>query len=136
MKKIIITGTSRGIGLEMVKLFAEQGHQVLALSRNEEPVKQLALQNVTTFPFDIQQKEDLESVKSFLQKEWKTVDVLINNAGKLVNKPFTEISYTELEEVYKVNVFGVFTLSQLVIPFMNTKGHVVTVSSIGGVQVV
>ena len=134
MKKIIITGTSRGIGLEMVKLFAEQGHQVLALSRNEEPVKQLALQNVTTFPFDIQQKEDLESVKSFLQKEWKTVDVLINNAGKLVNKPFTEISYTELEEVYKVNVFGVFTLSQLVIPFMNTKGHVVTVSSIGGVQ--
>lgn len=134
MKKIIITGTSRGIGLEMVKLFAQKGHHVLALSRNEEPVQKLQLNNVTTFPFDIQKEEDQEKVKNFIQQEWKTVDVLIHNAGKLVNKPFSEISYTELEEVYKVNVFGVFTLSQLVVPFMDKNGHVVTVSSMGGVQ--
>jgi len=58
MKHIIITGTSRGMGLEMVKIFAEMGHNILALSRNDEPVKSLGLKNVTTFPFDIQKSED------------------------------------------------------------------------------
>ena len=51
-KTVIITGTSRGIGFELVKLFANQGHQVLALSRNEEPVADLNLPNVKTFAFD------------------------------------------------------------------------------------
>jgi short-subunit dehydrogenase len=110
------------------------GHKVLALSRNDEPVNSLGLKNVTAFPFDIQKEEDQNKVKDFVQNNWNKVDALINNAGKLVNKPFEEINYQELEEVYKVNVFGVFTLTQLVLPFMQKGGHVVTVSSMGGVQ--
>ena len=53
MKHIIITGTSRGIGFELVKLYANAGHQVLALSRNSQPITNLGLSNVTAFSFDL-----------------------------------------------------------------------------------
>ena len=59
MKRIIITGTSRGIGFEMVKLLAQQDCEILALSRNDQPVKELNLDNVTTFSFDLSSAEDL-----------------------------------------------------------------------------
>ena len=62
MSKIVITGTSRGIGFEMVKIFAEQGHEVLALSRNNEPVKKLSLDQVNALAFDITSVSEIESV--------------------------------------------------------------------------
>ena len=60
MANIIITGTSRGIGFELVKLFAQEGHQVLALSRNVRPVDDLGLSNVHAFPFDLGNPSDLK----------------------------------------------------------------------------
>ncbi|WP_318343054.1 SDR family oxidoreductase [Flagellimonas baculiformis] len=133
MANIIITGTSRGIGFELVKLFAEEGHHVLSLSRNAGPVQDLQLPNVHAFPFDLGNPNDYEKLKDFL-KEWDTVDVLINNAGRLLNKPFLEITPKEFEDVYKVNVFGVAEMTKTVLPKMGKKGHVVTISSMGGVQ--
>ena len=62
------------------------------------------------------------------------VDVLINNAGSLLNKPFSETTVQEFENVYKVNVFGVAEMTKTVLPMMGQEGHVVTVSSMGGVQ--
>ena len=52
MANIIITGTSRGIGFELVQLFAQEGHNVLALSRNSQRIADLDLPNVHAFPFD------------------------------------------------------------------------------------
>lgn len=134
MKKVIITGTSRGIGYEAAKLFADAGHQVLALSRNADPIQSLNHKNIYTFPFDIGKVNDLEQMVRFIEDEWKEVDVLINNAGKLVSKPFSETSYEDFEEVYKVNVFGVAEVTRLVLPFMKKGSHVVTISSMGGIQ--
>ncbi|MBQ4915998.1 SDR family oxidoreductase [Maribacter sp. MMG018] len=134
MAKVIITGASRGIGFEMAKLFANENHEVLALSRNEKPIKKLEDRNIRTFPFDISKKDDLNMLQAFLEKEWKEVDVLINNAGKLLNKPFSETSVEEFREVYEVNVFGVAAITRLVAPLMGKNGHVVTCSSMGGVQ--
>ncbi|MEL6976251.1 MAG: SDR family oxidoreductase [Bacteroidota bacterium] len=133
MANIIITGTSRGIGFEMVKQFADEGHQVLALSRNAQPILDLALENVTAFPFDLSNGESFTQLEATLQS-WNTVDVLINNAGSLVNQPFLEMSMEDFERVYQVNVFGVAKITQAVLPKMNKKGHVVTISSMGGVQ--
>ena len=133
-KFVIVTGASRGIGFELIKLFADAGHKVLALSRNHLPVEALKHKNITSFSFDLTKSEDVEKLSSFLKNEWKKVDILINNAGKLINKPFTEISSNEFEEVYKVNVFGVAEVTKVVLPFMPKNGHVVTVSSMGGVQ--
>ena len=133
MANIIITGTSRGIGFETVKLFAQEGHQVLALSRNEKPVKDLNLPNVHSFSFDLGDPKDFDKLKEFL-KQWHVVDVLINNAGRLLNKPFSETTAEEFESVYKVNVFGVAEMTKTVLPMMGQEGHVLTVSSMGGVQ--
>lgn len=134
MKKVIITGTSRGIGFEMAKLFAKEGHQVLALSRNEQPIADLQHPNIHAFSFDICKREDLKKVTDYIAKNWSSVDVLINNAGKLLNKPFAETSSQEFAEVYKVNVFGVAELTRLILPFMDIGSHVITISSMGGIQ--
>lgn len=134
MANIIITGSSRGIGFELTRLFADEGHQVLALSRNEEPIKALKHPNVTCFSFDISNRSHLERMWKFIEDQWDTVDVLINNAGKLLNRPFLETTTNDFEEVYKVNVFGVANITKTILPKMGKKGHVVTISSMGGVQ--
>lgn len=134
MKNIIITGTSKGIGFELVQLFSNAGHNILALSRNSNPISNLHLNNVTLFPFDLCRLEDYKKVKTFISSEWKHVDILINNAGILLNKTFAETSMQDFEDVYKTNVFGVAEITRTVIPFMKKDGHVVTISSIGGVQ--
>lgn len=134
MKHIVITGTSRGIGLELVKYVAEAGHRVLALSRNENPVRDLNLKNVTSFGCDITEGEHLEKVSKYLKEHWQQVDIVINNAGAIVNKPFTEIPVDQFEKIYKTNVFGVVGLLQRTLPFMKNGSHVLTISSMGGVQ--
>ena len=134
MKNVIITGTSRGIGFELAKQFAENGHQVLALSRNTKPLQEFNHKNITVISVDLSVNSDLEKVTDFIKKKWKHVDILINNAGKLINKPFTDLSSDDFLEVYKVNVFAVAELTKLMIPFMAKGSHVVTVSSMGGVQ--
>lgn len=133
-KNIIITGTSRGIGFELVQLFAKAGHKVLALSRNEKPIRNLKLEHVTCFSFDLNDGGAYQSVVDFVEAEWGKVDVLINNAGAILNKPFAETTITDFETVYKTNVFGVSELTRKVLPFMEKGGHVVTISSMGGVQ--
>jgi len=133
-KNIIITGTSRGIGFELVHLFANQGYNVLALSRNAQPINNLHFENITSFSFDLSKPEDYKKVQEFVQKEWKHVDILINNAGTLLNKPFQETSIQDFEYVYKTNVFGVAEMTRIVVPFMRHNSHVVTISSMGGVQ--
>ncbi|WP_028887408.1 SDR family NAD(P)-dependent oxidoreductase [Tenacibaculum ovolyticum] len=134
MKNIVITGTSRGIGFELAQQFANEGHNVLALSRNTEPLKKINHKNITTISVDLSNNEDLKKATTFIKKEWKTVDILINNAGKLINKPFTDLTTIDFEEVYKVNVFAVAELTRQLIPFFTKGSHVVTVSSMGGIQ--
>jgi len=133
-KNIIITGTSRGIGFELVHLFANQGYNVLALSRNAQPVNNLHFDNITSLSFDLCKIEDYNKVEKFIDEEWKHVDILINNAGALLNKPFAETSFRDFEEVYKTNVFGVSELTRITLPYMKQDGHVVTISSMGGIQ--
>jgi 3-oxoacyl-[acyl-carrier protein] reductase len=133
-KNIIITGTSQGIGFELVKLYANAGHHVLALSRNTEPISNLNLDNVTTFSFDLSNPVDYKKAEAFISSEWKQVDILINNAGILLNKPFAETTIEDFETVYKTNVFGVSEMTRIVLPFMKKDSHVVTISSMGGVQ--
>ncbi len=133
-KNIIITGTSRGIGFELVHIFAKQGHNVLALSRNAQPVANLHFDNIDSLAFDLSKSSDYKSVERFVKKEWEHVDILINNAGVLLNKPFSETTFDDFKSVYETNVFGVSEMTRIVIPFMKNNGHVITISSMGGIQ--
>ena len=134
MKNIVITGTSRGIGFELAQQFANQGHLVLALSRNTKPLEQINHSNITTISVDLSNENDIKKAVDFVSIKWKKVDILINNAGKLINKPFQQLTTQDFEEVYKVNVFAVAQLTKNLLPFMQQGSHVVTVSSMGGIQ--
>ena len=134
MKKVIITGTSRGIGFELAQQFAKNNFQVLALSRNKKPLDDLQLKNITTLSVDVCKQEDIEKVSNFIQENWQEVDILIHNAGFLINRPFENLTKNDFLRVYDVNVFGVAELTRICIPFLKKGSHVVTISSMGGIQ--
>jgi len=134
MKNVVITGTSRGIGFELAKQFAEEGHNVLAISRNTQPLEKVNHKNIKVISVDISNTDDLQKVKDFVDTNWKKVDIIVNNAGKLINKPFTDLTSQDFLEVYKVNVFAVAETIQILIPYLSKGSHVVTVSSMGGIQ--
>jgi NAD(P)-dependent dehydrogenase (short-subunit alcohol dehydrogenase family) len=133
MKKVIITGTSKGIGNELALQFAAAGHQVLCLSRTISQ-NLIGNANITCLSVDLSDEKQLTEVEIFLKTTWLTVDCLIHNAGVLVNKPFKDTTQTDFETVYKTNVFGVANLTRTALPFLQNGSHVVSISSMGGVQ--
>ena len=133
MKNIIVTGTSRGIGLELALQFAKAGHQVLALSR-KIPQALLGNENISCLSVDLSKESELQKVTDFLSSSWKHIDAVVHNAGSLLLKPFVETTQEDFESIYKVNVFGVANLTRICIPYLQKGSHVVTISSMGGVQ--
>ena len=133
MKNIIITGTSRGIGYELALQFANAGHHVLAISRKTAKGL-LANQNITCLSVDLSKENELIAVENFISQTWKQVDIIIHNAGSLINKPFAQTSQIDFENVYKVNVFGVANLTRICLSYMQKGSHVVSISSMGGIQ--
>lgn len=130
---IIITGTSRGIGFELALQFANAGHHVLAISR-KTPNSLLGNSNITCLSLDLSKENELIAVDNFISQTWKKVDIIIHNAGSLVNKPFGKTTQEDFENVYKVNVFGVANLTRICLPYLKKGSHVVSISSMGGIQ--
>ncbi len=133
MKNIIITGTSRGIGYELALQFAQAGHQVLAISR-KTPQSLIENENITCLSVDLGKEEDLIEVENFLARSWQQVDIVIHNAGSLLNRPFSQTFQEDFESVYRVNVFGVANLTRVCLPYLKKGSHVVSISSMGGIQ--
>lgn len=133
MKNIIITGTSRGIGFELALQFSKAGHNVLAISR-KIPQAFLGNKNITCLSVDLSDETEMKKVDNFLFHTWQKVDILIHNAGNLLLKPFSETSTEDFENVYKVNVFAVANLTRICLPYLQGGSHVVTISSMGGIQ--
>ncbi|WP_438965916.1 SDR family NAD(P)-dependent oxidoreductase [Flavobacterium sp.] len=132
-KNIIITGTSRGIGYELALQFANEGHNVLALSR-KTPKAFIEHKNITCLSVDLGLDSAIDEVENFIKDTFKKVDVLIHNAGALLHKPFEQITSSEFENIYKVNVFAVASLTRICIPYLQKGSHVITISSMGGIQ--
>ena len=134
MKNVVITGTSRGIGFELAQLFADNNFNVLALSRNDKTLKAIHHKNITTLAVDLTKEKSSTVVNDFIKNNWKQVDVLINNAGTLLNKEFETTTTEDFINVYNVNVFAVASLTQTLLPYFVKNTHVVTISSMGGIQ--
>ncbi|PBQ31755.1 short-chain dehydrogenase [Sphingobacteriaceae bacterium] len=138
---ILITGASKGIGFEMVNLLSKDPtNLIIAVSRNTDSLNKLVrtqnTHSILPIKADItkaaQQKKIFQTIKSLNIG----LDVLVNNAGQIVNKPFEKITEKELHAVYATNVFAPFTLIQTLLPLMSkkTRGHIVNIGSMGGFQ--
>jgi NAD(P)-dependent dehydrogenase (short-subunit alcohol dehydrogenase family) len=134
MKNIVITGASSGIGFELALKFASKEYQVLAISR-KIPDAFLKQSNISCLSIDITNTNELELIKQFvLKKGWTKIDAIIHNAGHLILKPFEETTLEDFENTYKVNVFGVASITKICLPFLQNGSHVVSISSMGGIQ--
>ncbi len=131
-KNIIITGTSSGIGFELVKIFSKKNHRVLALSRNNSKLRDLNLEGVHAVDFNLNDHDYFE-INQFI-KSVKKIDVLINNAGYLVNKPFSQTTLEDFNLVYSTNIISVAMLIKNTIDYMEKGSNVLNISSIGGIQ--
>ena len=129
---VVITGASRGIGYELVKLFLAEGHTVLAISRNEEKLKTLKIEGATILAFDLC-KDSFQPIVNAVSA-FGHIDILINNAGTLVNKPFEELTNDDINYVYNVNVFSIIKLTRDLMPSFSDDAHIINISSVGGVQ--
>ena len=132
-KNVIITGTSSGIGYELVKIFSEKNYEVLALSRDNSKLRSQNLSGVTSIDFDLTDYENYAELDEYL-KSSKKIDVLINNAGFLVNKDFEKTTIEDFKKIYSVNVFSVAMLIKYTIQYMCINSSIVNISSIGGIQ--
>lgn len=132
-KNVIITGTSSGIGYELVKIFSEKNYEVLALSRDNSKLRSQNLSGVTSINFDLTDYENYAELDEYL-KSFKKIDVLINNAGFLVNKDFEKTTIEDFKKIYSVNVFSVAMLIKYTIQYMSINSSIVNISSIGGIQ--
>lgn len=140
----IVTGASRGIGYELVKLLSAEGHRVAAVARSADKLEQLRQDCITAnpsatvipLPCDLDDEAAVNKLPKQIATYFESTDLLINNAGAIVNKPFLEITAAEFQRVYNVNVFAVARLIQHLLPLMSvkTRSHVVNISSMGGFQ--
>lgn len=132
MMTIVVSGASKGIGFQICLKAAAEGHRVIALSRNIRSLYNI--DNIHPFAVDLLNHKEIIGFVETIKSEFGGVDILINNAGSLINKPFAETTDEEFEAVYKVNVFAVVSLTRQFLPIINFKGHVVNISSMGGIQ--
>ena len=135
LKTIVVVGASRGIGKAMVDLFAKDANNhILALSRNVDKMNAAfsKYDNVKCHALDLNAK-DVRSKCSAIFSELESIDILINNAGLLVNKPFIELTREDFEDCYSVNVISVMETVQAALEKMNSA-HIVNISSVGGFQ--
>lgn len=135
---IIVTGASRGIGRELVKILALDGHNVLALSRSEKELASLSSNpgSIIVGVFDLTAQNMQQELEKILEEVgFGSWDVLVNNAGNLVNKLFGDLTLSDIQSCYQVNVIGVMQLMQVVLPKMNPDlAHCLNISSMGGFQ--
>ena len=131
-KTLVITGSSRGIGFAMVQQAIQAGHRIYALSRNIQPLKKIDLLN--PYAIDLSDENAVADFANRLKQEGVRIDALINNAGAFKNIPFSETTTAVFESIYRINVFGLASLTRMLLPLINSKGQVFNISSMGGVD--
>lgn len=136
-KKVVISGASSGMGRALAKKLDSQGHIVLAIARREDALQSLAekCQNLSYLAIDLSNSSGEEEVKAFLSS-WGKLDLLVNNAGQLINRAFLETRVEDFQAMFNIHVGASVRLIQWAYPYLlkSNKPHVVNISSMGGVQ--
>ena len=142
---ILITGASRGIGKGIARKIITSGdHHLFLISRNEKALENLKKEllqinpgtRVSVYPFDLTDAESVKHIRNRLSEEADRLDILINNAGAIVVKAFSEYSPGEIDIQFNVNYKAPALLISELLPLLRNSdaSHVVNISSMGGFQ--
>ena len=137
---ILITGASKGVGFELALQLAEQGHDVLALARSVDRLNELqnrsenANGSILALSIDIVNDDLSEKLIPEIDRYFEKLDVLVNNAGALVNKDFNKLTEEDLDLMMHTNVKAPFFLIRILKPYLKSGSHIVNIGSMGGVQ--
>lgn len=141
-KVVFVTGATSGIGKACAEMFASIGANILICGRRADRLDKLANElnkkykvKVFAFELDVRKFDDVQETINNLPKEWKKIELLLNNAGlsRGLNK-IQEGVLQDWEEMLDTNVKGLLYVSKTVIPLMlkNKKGHIINIGSIAG----
>ena len=141
-KTALITGGARGIGATTARLFAKEGAGVGVVDLRSEGLQEVADKakseglEIDTFVGDITQKDDVDRIVNEFVQKFGRIDILINNAGVVIPKPFFEKTVADWEKTLSVNLIGLFLCCQAAAKYMlqQKSGKIVNISSIRGID--
>lgn len=136
---VVITGASSGIGFQLARVFLKHQHSVLAIARNTKDLnelqKQYTAQQLVVLKADITNPLSYEIIAHEVKVKWNSqIDVLINNAGLLINKPFSSIDNLDFDALISTNIKAPFFLIQQLVQYMPAKAQILNIGSMGGFQ--
>jgi len=144
-KIVLVTGATSGFGKATAEIFASNNYNVIITGRRKERLEELKKEleekygvKIHSLCFDVRNREDAFSSISGLPDEWKTIDVLVNNAGLAAGRDhFDEASMEDWENMLDTNVKGLLYVSKAVLPFMTErkKGHIINLGSTAAKEV-
>ncbi len=136
-KTAIVTGASRGIGRATAEALAMKGCRVIAVARSEKPLAALEQEfedSIDSFACDLTKASQLEKLVDYIKENYRKIDILINNAGALINKPFEKLLRADWLYLFEANVLTAVELTKSVLTLLSENSHIVNISSMGGFQ--
>ncbi len=142
---ILITGASRGIGFYTARILSQNSkNKIIIIARNAEKLQELKNSaecinpNAQVFPIscDLSETNNLPKLITQISQIVDCLDIVINNAGLAIRKPFAETTTQEVQNLFATNFFSVAKLIELLIPLLSKSenAHVLNISSMGGFQ--
>lgn len=136
-KIVLVTGASKGIGMEITKMLSKKGYKVIAnYNKSIESAKKMQKENpqIDIIKADVSKRQEVKHMIEYVLEKYKKIDILVNNAGISKTTLFTEVSDEEWDEIISNNLYSVFCVTQEVVKNMihNKKGCIINISSIWG----
>lgn len=140
-KVAVVTGGGTGIGKGAAIAMAAEGARVMILGRRPEPLNETVVEiekaggEALACSTDVSNMQDIEKAVQTLKERWGRADILLNNAGSALRKPFMDTSLEEFDHLYQVDLRSVFAMSQAMLPLLKEDGggSIINISSILGV---
>ena len=139
-KVVLVTGSSRGIGAEMIKAFAERGAKCIVnyfsdpQGQNRADAEAVAkeLKEPLLIDADVTKPDQVEAMMKQIQEKRGGLDILVNNSGIIRDRTIKKMSFEEFESIVRVNLTGTFNVTQKAMPILRNGGRVINMSSVSG----
>jgi len=145
-KKILfVTGATSGFGKAIAEKFASEGWSCIITGRRRERLHALKSEledrynaSVLAYDIDVTDKDQVAYVVTGLPEEWKSIDLLVNNAGGAIGRDnFADADVQDFDIMIDTNVKGLLYITKAIVPYMirNHRGHIINIGSIAGKEV-